>query len=187
MSSEAIIVSDDDDMRLMLSDTVSLYRPYERVFVGLKQYLISTNRSNVDEILIEKALLGDVIDRVSSACKGVGESNILELVSLIYDPTSTNGYHVNLDPDHIKSECTKRGLKYKKAYQTIDSKIFKRNYNIYTYTTSDFKSYSDKLDMATDLDSNWWDSSFNDVIFKYSAELADILANYSVKYHYLWR
>lgn len=123
LCNEAIILSEDRDYVQLISDTVSVRRPKSNELINKYNFSEITGYKDTEEFLKAKIILGDKSDQIPSCAKGVGQSNVVNLINLIEE---TNGDFTR-DEKELKKLCESKDIKYRKAFTAFDREGYKRN------------------------------------------------------------
>lgn len=125
---EYIIVSDDDDLAQLLSENVSLYRPFEDTLVYYRSFMINFELNSIEDLITNKAVSGDYLDMVKGCCVGVGDTYVSDLLRLA---KITNFDIASKSQEEIKSICQNNDIHYRSAYINFNLEKFNNNKTLY--------------------------------------------------------
>lgn len=121
-----VIVSADEDLTQLLSDTVCIYNPRLKKFVSNKNF--KEIRGYIHEnVVIKKILCGDTSDNIGNI-DGVSEKRLFELIPEIKERPIT----INEIKERAQQEIEERKKNKKKPlkwHENIVNGVSKRNYN----------------------------------------------------------
>lgn len=167
---EKIIVSDDDNMRYLLSEDCLIYRPFEKVLVDKESYEKCMDCS-IDNMILKRNILGD--SNTISCCKGVGKSNIDDFMRLVVV------LNKNFDnEEEMISKCNEVGIKPRKTYMNFNISVYNKNVKINSIEDNFYIEYSN---IGSKIDKE----SFSEIISEYVDDVDDILNN-DINYRLLW-
>ena len=135
-SDKVVIVSADEDLTQLLSDTVCIYNP------RIKKFVSNTNFKELkgfihENVVIKKIFCGDTSDNIGNI-DGVSENRLFELMPEIKERPIT----INEVKERAKEKIQERILIKKKPlkwHENIVNGVSKRNYN------GDFYEINDKI------------------------------------------
>lgn len=127
-SEKSVVITDDKDMLQLLSENCSVRRPMKEENWDVKSFVEAKGLSDICDFIIFKSVLGDPSDNIPSCCKGIGEASIVEFIKLIncfkISSTVWNFDNYPQTESDMKSFCSDKGIKYKKAYLNFDKQRF---------------------------------------------------------------
>ena len=134
ISESCLILTDDNDMLQLLTETCQIKQPMGKKLWTLSEFLNEKHYSDVFDFVLYKAIKGDKSDNIPSSCKGVGDKYINDLIKLIraflIDRSKNkwkNFSDIIKDSDKVQVLCTEFGLHYRKAYCNFDYERFIKN------------------------------------------------------------
>ena len=135
-SDKVVIVSADEDLTQLISDTVCIYNPRLKTFVSHKNF--KELKGYVHEnVVIKKILCGDVSDNIGNI-DGLSETRLFDLIPEIKDrPITINEVKERaLEKIEERKQEKKKPLKW---HENIVNGVSKRNYN------GDFYEINEKI------------------------------------------
>ena len=135
-SDKVVIVSADEDLTQLISDTVCIYNPRLKTFVSHKNF--KELKGFVHEnVVLKKVFCGDTSDNIGNI-DGLSENRLFELMPEIKDrPVTINEVKERAAQKILeRKESKKKPLKW---HENIVNGVSKRNYN------GDFYEINDKI------------------------------------------
>ena len=125
-SDKVVIVSADEDLTQLISDTVCIYNPRLKTFVSHKNFKELKGFIH-ENVVIKKIFCGDTSDNIGNI-DGLSETRLFELMPEIKDKPIT----INEVKERAMQKIEERKLQKKKPlkwHENIVNGVSKRNYN----------------------------------------------------------
>jgi 5'-3' exonuclease len=125
-SDKVVIVSSDEDLTQLISDTVCIYNPRLKTFVSHKNFRELKGYIH-ENVVIKKIFCGDTSDNIGNI-DGLSETRLFELMPEIKDRPIT----INEVKERAQSKINERIAQKKKPlkwHENIVNGVSKRNYN----------------------------------------------------------
>jgi 5'-3' exonuclease len=135
-SDKVVIVSADEDLTQLISDTVCIYNPRIKKFVSHKNFKELKGYIH-ENVVIKKIFCGDTSDNIGNI-DGLSETRLFELMPEIKDRPIT----INEVKERAQNKINERIAQKKKPlkwHENIVNGVSKRNYN------GDFYEINDKI------------------------------------------
>lgn len=181
-NSEYIIVTEDEDIIVLLSNNISVYRPYEDTHVFYSSYVKNFQKEPSIEIQ-RKAITGDYLDMTKSSCPGIGSmyyDSLYKLLNIIgFDNMSNN------DDKSIRDICEKNKIPFRKAYLNFNLDRYNINKRLYDFNFYISDNIINQINMMLSNLSNR-EIEITSLIFENAKHYIkeDLLRDYKITYRY---
>lgn len=119
ISENGRVMSDDGDMKQLLSENTSVRRPMHNETLLLDSFLKDNGYRDISDFIKEKSFIGDGSDNIPGCCKGVGGKNALNVIKL----TEIIGQdHIDIfkNEEVLRKVCIDNNINFRKAYMNLD-------------------------------------------------------------------